>query len=683
MAQIPDLEIGLERSGPETFAVSLRFTSPDSDVDAKLTKDGLRLNLEELRQYALDAGAYGRCLGQSLFAVPGVRESFAVADAADGPLRVRLDIDRNAQELDAVRWESLADPDAAPAAPLFMAERIRFSRIVDSPDWRRVVRRARLDTRALVVVANPGDLESWNLAPIDVAAEVERAKAGLAGIEVTVLGGEERATLSNIGDRLLCGPDIVYLVCHGALINGVPKLYLENEAGATDPVDGDQLVSALKGLEPPPRLIVLVSCQSAGTGEGDALGALGPRLGEAGIAAVLAMHGNVQMATIDAFMPIFFRELQRDGEIDRAVAVARGEVQQRADAWAPVLYMRLKSGKLWYDRGFTVNGRGRSYDKWQGLVNSMLAGECTAVLGRGLADSLVGSRRENALRLARAYHYPMAAHEQEDLPQVAQFVMQDQGRQNLMIELRESFRKELLKRLGDDVPPALVKASANTTDPLVLELGKRRWQSDPEEPHWVLASLPLKLYVTTTFNGLMAEALRAAGKNPREELFRWNDFTDWGPSIYDAEPDYEPTPEEPLVYYLAGRVGKPDSMVVTEDDYFDFLIGVTRKLSEVGAIPGVVKTAFVNSTLLFLGFEMDGWDFRALFRALMDQGGKSRRRDYVHAGVQINPEEGRILEIERAREYLEGYFNNEDIHIYWGGVEDFVRDLRRQPGFQP
>src|SRR3712207_7381915 len=47
------------------------------------------------------------------------------------------------------------------------------------------------------------------------------------------------------------------------------------------------------------------------------LGALGPRLGEAGIPAVLAMHGDVTMETAEAFMPVFFRELQRDGQIDR------------------------------------------------------------------------------------------------------------------------------------------------------------------------------------------------------------------------------------------------------------------------------------------------------------------------------------------------------------------------------
>jgi hypothetical protein len=688
MAQIPDLEIRLERATPKakTYLVGLRFSSPDRDVvGQRLAAKGLRIDFDALGDRALDSDDYGRCLGESFFAVPGVREFFTKAEEIDGPLRVRLDIARNAPELDGLRWEALADP-AAPKSRgrLFMNERIRFSRIVDSPDWRRPVRRDKTGTRALVVVANPSDIGQWAangvpLAPVDVAAEVTLAKRGLAGVEATVLGDEKRATLDLVADELAEGHDILYLVCHGALVNCQPKLYLEDDDGRTDAVDGSALVAKLNGLDPPPRLVVLVSCQTAGDGEGDALGALGPALGEAGIAAVLAMHGNVKMATIADFMPVFFRELQQHGQIDRAVAIARGEIAEQADHWAPVLYMRLKSGSLWDIPGFSGNGGGKSYDKWRGLVTSIRAGQCTAVLGRGMADSLVGTRRETAARLAKAYNFPLAEHEREDLPQVAQFVMQEHGLPTLVAELRDMFGAELLSRLSDEAPADLTQSAVESLDLLVMELGQRRWESDPAEPHRVMAELPLKLYVTTAFDGLIAEALRFAGKTPREELFRWNDSADWGPSIYDSDPGWEPTVQEPLVYYLAGRLDRPDTLVITEDDYFDYLIGVTRKLPDPRAIPGVVKAAFVNSTLLFLGFDMDGWDFRALFRALMNQGGKSHRCGYVHAGVQIDPEEDRIVSIDRARKYLENYFNNDRISIYWGNVEDFARDLRLQP----
>ena len=95
--------------------------------------------------------------------------------------------------------------------------------------------------------------------------------------------------------------------------------------------------------------MVLASCQSAGSGadartdDDGALAALGPRLAEeAGIPAVVAMQGNVFMTTVARFMPTFFAELQRDGQIDRAMAVARGAVRDAPDWWAPTLFMRLR-----------------------------------------------------------------------------------------------------------------------------------------------------------------------------------------------------------------------------------------------------------------------------------------------------------------------------------------------------
>ncbi|MCC2629725.1 MAG: hypothetical protein K0S14_3375, partial [Thermomicrobiales bacterium] len=166
--------------------------------------------------------------------------------------------------------------------------------------------------RALVVVANPSNLDEYApggepLAAIDVAGEIARARKGLAGIEVTTLGESDRATLANMVDRLASDPDILYLVCHGALIEGQSQLWLEDDAGKVAVTAASELVTRLRELEQPPRLVVLISCQSAGTDDGDVLGALGPQLGEAGIPAVLAMHGDVTMETAEAFMPVFFR----------------------------------------------------------------------------------------------------------------------------------------------------------------------------------------------------------------------------------------------------------------------------------------------------------------------------------------------------------------------------------------
>lgn len=70
-------------------------------------------------------------------------------------------------------------------------------------------------------------------------------------------------------DGLRKGCDILYLVCHGAMVDGRLRLFLENDAGQVVPAAGSELAVRLKELGKLPRLAVLVSCQSAGTG-GDA-----------------------------------------------------------------------------------------------------------------------------------------------------------------------------------------------------------------------------------------------------------------------------------------------------------------------------------------------------------------------------------------------------------------------------
>ena len=48
---------------------------------------------------------------------------------------------------------------------------------------------------------------------------------------------------------------------------------------------------------------------------------------------------------------------------------------------------------------------------------------------------------------------------------------------------------------------------------------------------------------------------------------------------------------------------------------------------------------------------------------------------YSHASAQIEPEEDRIVDVKRARKYLEEYFESEHIEIFWGSTEEFLKVL--------
>jgi hypothetical protein len=427
--QVVELEFGLYRREAETYSVELRVSRPDSDADTRVTSrfPVAKIDFEGLRAQRFDAEAHGRLLGECLFADAKVLTAFAEARAFaagnNAMLRIRLLIGANALELHHVFWEALRDPDDG--SPMFTGERMVLSRYLSSADWRPVRRRSKADLHGLIVIANPSDIGRYKLAALDVAAELARAKAGLEGITCAELASGGTATLDGLMRALRDGCDVLYLVCHGMMVDGDPWLWLEDETGKSQKVAANDLIQRMRELRNIPALVVLASCQSAGAGEdartsdGGVLAALGPGLAEAGVPTVLAMQGDVTIATMAKFMPVFFRELQRDGEIDRAVAVARGDVRERRDWYVPVLFMRLRSGLLWYKPGFEEGAQLRN---WPAVRRQIEIQRLTPILGPGLTDSLLGSRREIARRWAESYHYPMAPYNREDLPQVAEYL---------------------------------------------------------------------------------------------------------------------------------------------------------------------------------------------------------------------------------------------------------------------
>ena len=682
MSTTADLEIGLHRREAESYAVDFRFNQPDSDTDVRLGQGVARFDLGALGKLLVGSDEYSETLTKSLFADPTVQTAFAQAltssETLNLPLRLRLLIGASAPELHSLHWETLRNPQDN--SPLSTNENILFSRYLTSLDWRPVPLRPKAEMSALVVVANPNNLSDYqNLAPVDVEGEMGRAKESLGEIPITNLPasasskeGSERATLDNLTARLRDGEhDILYLVCHGALSQDAPYLWLEDEDGKTAITNGDDLVTRLRELTRRPRLVVLASCQSAGNPTmGDALTALGPRLAQAGIPAVIAMQGSVSMQTIAEFMPVFFSELQRDGQVDRAMAVARGSVRQRQDFWMPALFMRLRSGRIWYVPGF--GGERAEFEKWPSILRTISRSQLTPILGPGLHESILGQPRDIARRWAEAYHYPMAPHERESLPQVAQFLTVNQYERAPYDELEEYLKEDLRTRFKDELPSDLSGPNASL-DKMIDTIGLEHQKNTPSDPYKVLAELPVPVYITTNYNNLMVVALKEAGKDPQAVLCPWNDYVEDIETIFEEEPDYQPTVERPLVYYLFGRLDDPETVVLTEDDYFDFLIGVTRNKD---LIPNVVRRALADTALLFLGFQMDDWQFRVLFRSILSQQGGERRGRYPHMAVQIEPEEGRILEPERARRYLENYFaKGANISMFWGSAEDFIKDL--------
>lgn len=680
MTQYADLEIGLHRHATGSYTVETRFSLPGDDSDHFESAEA-HFDFARLRGLALDPRAYGQELSAGLFASPKTQVALARAlEAAQQQvpplgLRIRLLIGLTALELHGLYWETLALPQGA--APLSTSENILFSRYLSSHDWRPVRLRPKSDLRALVVVANPANLAGYGLAPVDVPGETARAVAGLGPIPAALLPAQDqRASLAALVDALReSEPDILYLVCHGALVNDEPWLLLEDEQGQAQRVSGSDLVSRLQDLPDRPRLVVLLSCQSAAPGKGDVLAALGPRLAEAGIPAVLAMQGNISMETAAGFMPAFFRELRRDGQIDRALAAARGEVRQRPDFWLPVLFSRLKSGQIWYVPRFSGSG----FDAWVALKNAIQEKRCTPVLGPGLMEPWLGQPSDLARHWAEKYRYPLAPDDFDELPRIAQYISRRDGANALLSEFTQALRGQILNRYRPLLPAGLAQAKFWTLAQVLKAMqavALQRWDEPAIPIQRRLAGLRLPVYITTSPDDLLAQALEKVGASPRVRLCPW-----WGPAEEELEAkclyDGEPSEAEPLVYHLYGHLNTPASLVISEDNYFDFLIGFARHKNHV---PPIVRDILLSTSLLFLGFRTDDWGYRVLFRTLIAQKGAAQFRENRHVNAQVEPEEGRLVDTQRTRRYLEEIFTKDNIAIYWGRSEDFMRELAQQLG---
>jgi hypothetical protein len=368
MGKATDLEINIGLGNGGIYPVELRFTVPDPNGIEFREWSSIKLPLDELGRQPLQREAYGERLWCALFGNDTIGRTYgncrAIAHSRSLPLRLRLSIHPNAPALYQLPWELLRDLHTH--SWLATDQRTPFSRYLASAEVRPTPPPARgLDNvRAVIFIANPDDLsryrpEGRELEPVKVAEERQRARDAMQGLEPREVlyvadsgqsGKVPRATLENLVKEVSDGCDILYLVCHGAYVEKTPVVFLETPEGNLDEVPAAKLVQKLENLQSLPRLLVLASCQSAGKGSSTdqgVLAAFGPLLARAGIPAVLAMQGNVKMDTVAEFMRVFFRELLLDGQIDRAVAAARNEVEKQADWWVPVLFMRLAGGNLW------------------------------------------------------------------------------------------------------------------------------------------------------------------------------------------------------------------------------------------------------------------------------------------------------------------------------------------------
>jgi hypothetical protein len=347
----------------------------------------------------------------------------------------------------------------------------------------------------------------------------------------------------------------------------------------------------------------------------------------------------------------------------------------------------------------TVSPESRGQDRgpdWKDLIaqSKLVPFIGNSISNRHLFTDTFGER---ILRWARAVGCPWP--EWQNVAAVAQYVLmadssETKARQKYLAHLKDELASDV-EQDGTISEKQIAKISEKFANPdysltdLAYDLGYLDFENASDHPLRLLANLPFKVYVTTSYHRFLEAALFQAGKQPVSEIYPWNPALEKSTTtIFQQVPNYAPSDNRPLVYHLFGRDDLPDSLVLSENDYLDLLIKISfdKGGSRTGAntsakgeliaqgLPEVIIDRLVyDSSPLLLGYELEDWDFRVLFRGLI----KATREVRLGTGFFIQQfSTGNLQDEQSIKTQLDQYIRDKSgLKILWCQVEDCVKML--------
>ena len=279
---------------------------------------------------------------------------------------------------------------------------------------------------------------------------------------------------------------------------------------------------------------------------------------------------------------------------------------------------------------------------------------------------------------AKKIKYPMS--DDHNLARVAQYYQVEQEGSNLAKEEYLEFLSSLFLEIHSDE-----KEFAETIRGLKREIQTRpfaeivqllkypKFPEGTEDPLTILADMPFPIYVTTSYHDFLERALIKANKTPRTQVIMWEEGGEpESARDQDLDPNLDPV-TNPVVYHLFGTESDPGSLVLSEDDYLKFLVTVASDHDGQNPIvPMGLKRALSSSHLVLMGYHLRDWDFRVLFRFILNCR-NSRKGELARKGIFI------LLKPKKSDphllDYLKQYFGMKQFEIEWDSTENFAMRL--------
>ena len=314
---------------------------------------------------------------------------------------------------------------------------------------------------------------------------------------------------------------------------------------------------------------------------------------------------------------------------------------------------------------------------WQQvIVDRVRAGKVLPIISNSVGnDRVLGGHRKLIEDFADYLGYPFQ--DRSNLPRVTQYagVMEEVPSGATVIRGRYlDFVKSRLCDLaeGEGEDRGVLAEIEEEFDDLTFSelagrLGYPRFGSPFDDPWLALASLDLPLYLTTSYHTFMEAALVKAGKQPKTDYCRWHDGLRGDREVFDS--DYVPSRECPLVYHLYGLDSHPESLVLIEDHYLKFLVAIPQETGRVP--PPRITQALTDSSIILLGYDLAGWDFRAMFWGLIKP-----HHTQLQQGVSVL----QVRPTEEEKKYLKKYLHEVAFEVFWGDAVDYTRRILEDLG---
>ena len=129
------------------------------------------------------------------------------------------------------------------------------------------------------------------------------------------------------------------------------------------------------------------------------------------------------------------------------------------------------------------------------------------------------------------------------------------------------------------------------------------------EIHRILVTLPVKAFITTNWDTLIEDHYKHTFNS--------------APNVIVDDKDIALASDATMVMKIHGDIGNSSSIVFAEDDYYDFLM--QRPLMQ-----RFLQVIIATSTILFIGYSFNDFDFKLLFHQVKKILGDLRRRAFIY-----------------------------------------------------